>query len=159
MRGESASRRAFDSGAVGQVSFQRTRVGVLSCSTALSQNLDATGLSKDQIAEIVVADATNADILRLSIPDKLKVLKICLRKLFRQPGSGRKRPAFFRGIGDLDHTLVNECLANLVRHKIVYLSGRDRSDNAVLHPNRAHAKRANFLIETSSVPDDVLMNY
>jgi len=150
---------SFDVNTIGSVSFQRTRVGILGCSSAISQNIDATGLSKDQVTEIVVADATNADVLHLNIPDKLKVLKICLRKLFRQPGSGRKRAAFFRGIGDLDHTLVDECIANLIRHKIVYLSGRDRSDNTVLHPNRAHTKRANFLIDSSSVPDDVLLNY
>ena len=144
---------------IGNVRFDRARVGVLSCSSALSLTFHMTGLRKDQVTEIVLADATNADVLHLNIPEKLKVLKICLRKLFRQPGSGRKRASFFRGIGDIDHELVDECLANLLRHKIVYLSGRDRSDSAVLHPNRAHTKRANFLIDTSAIPDDVLLNY
>jgi hypothetical protein len=139
--------------------FERTRVGLLYCSSAISERLPELGISNGQIAELALADGTNADVLELNVPENFKVLKICLRKLFRQPGSGRKRAAFFRGIGDIDHRLVDDCLAALIKHRIVYVSGRDTSDNAVLHPNRSHAKRANFLIDTLSTPDDVLLRH
>lgn len=148
-----------DFSALKTVQFSNSRVGLLYCSSAIAEHLEGLGIRGDKIATLEIADGTNADVLGMAIPDRFKVLKICLRKLFRQPGSGRKRAAFFRGIGKLDPSLVEECLVNLAKHRVTYTSGREKSDGSIVHPNRAHTKRANFLIDTLAVPDDVLLNF
>lgn len=95
--------------------------------------------------------------MALAIPDAFKVLKIILRKLFYQAGSGRKKPAFYRGMHGIDGELIDRCLSALVRHSLAYVIGTPKSDASVWHPNRGHAKRAAFLIDSMTIPDDSII--
>jgi hypothetical protein len=140
------------------VAFVNCRFGTVDCQKSIVDELQTIGVTKIENT-INVIDATNADILAMNIPDQFKITKIVLRKLFKQAGAGRKKAAFFRGIGDLDTELVDKCLSSLLSHKLVYVVGSPRSDSSVWHPNRAHANRANFLIDTLSLPDDVLLDW
>jgi hypothetical protein len=86
-----------------------------------------------------------------------QVLKIVLRKVFRQAGSGRKKSAFFRGMPGIDGELIEQCLTALARRGLVYVVGAVHSDESVWQANRAHSKRVDFLMETVNVPDDPLL--
>ncbi|MDM9624574.1 NACHT domain-containing protein [Rhizobium sp. S152] len=148
---------AFDEELTASIRFERCRVETLHCSGEVSKRLEGMGLGAGDIEERSIVDGTNSDILEMSIPDGFKVLKIVLRKVFRQAGSGRKKSAFFRGMPGIDGELIEQCLTALARKGLVYVVGAVHSDESVWHANRAHSKRVDFLIETVNVPDDPLL--
>lgn len=102
---------AIDEDCVSNILFQNCRVKTLSCSAEVSKSLQIMGLASGDIEEKSIVDGTNSDILEMSIPDGFKVLKIVLRKVFRQAGSGRKKSAFYRGMPGIDGDLIENCLA------------------------------------------------
>ncbi|MEZ0018038.1 NACHT domain-containing protein [Sinorhizobium fredii] len=148
---------SVDSDLVEKVEFRRCRVKELSCSHDASKCLASIGLQEQEIESKKILDGTNSDILTMAIPDAFKVLKIVLRKLFYQAGSGRKKSAFYRGMGGIDPDLIQNCLSTLQRHGLVYVVGTPQSDASVWHPNRLHSKRASFLVDTISIPDDAVL--
>lgn len=148
---------SFNSDSIGSVSFHRCRVQRLSCAQDVANCIRDVGLEPGDVEETSVIDATNADIMEMSIPAQLKVLKIILRKLFQQKGSGRRRGAFYRGIHGIDPDIVDRCLTALLKSGIAYVVGAQHSDDAVWHPNRAHARRVAFLVDTLSIPDDAVV--
>ena len=146
-----------DGDGLNKISFERTRIGKLSCSSELSRSLSRIGIQNGEAESCQIFDATNSDILGLKISNEFKAIKICLRKLFRQSGSGRNRGSFFRGIGDLDTRLIERCLGVLAKHSLTYVVGNATSANSTWHSNKAHSKRANFIIDSIAEPDDVVV--
>ncbi|MBK5959084.1 hypothetical protein CCR97_12815 [Rhodoplanes elegans] len=148
---------SLDSSQIERLEFSKCRVKELSCSADVAQRLTKCGLRDDQIEIKTLIDATNSDIMATSLPEWFKVLKIILRKLFNQPGSGRKKTSFYRGVHGINNELIDKCLNALLRHNLVYVTGTPHSDASVWHPNRAASKRASFLVDTINIPDDVLV--
>ena len=140
------------------LTFVGCEISTMECSREVSRAMPMIGLDRTRIAKEILLDATNADIMELAIPDHFKVLKIVLRKMFMQAGSGRKKAALYRGMYGIEPSLIDECLSIILRNKIAYVIGNSTSDESVWHPNRSHMKRATFLIETLTVPDDKLLN-
>ena len=97
--------------------------------------------------------STNAAVLRLAIPDALKVLLTVLRKLYLQAGGGRKKSALKRGLpsGQM-HRLVDKVVDLLESEGIVMVS------NEVAHPVRKHAVRVHKILAAGSMADDPLVD-
>ncbi|MCJ2103817.1 NACHT domain-containing protein [Methylobacterium sp. E-041] len=140
-----------------KLKFERCRVQRLNCSQDVSRELASIGLRADHIENTMVIDATNSDILSLHIDDGFKIAKIVLRKLFYKAGSGRKKSAFYRGMGDLDMALIDKFLNVLHRYNIVYVIGNRKSDTSVWHPNRIFTKRVSFIVDSIAPPDDIIL--
>ena len=96
--------------------------------------------------------STNAAVLRLAIPDALKVLLTVLRKLYLQAGGGRKRSALKRGLpsGQIMR-LVDRVVDLLASEGIVAVS------NEVVHPVRKHTMRVHKIIGAGSLAEDPLV--
>ena len=63
-----------------------------------------------------------AAILSLPLPTGARVLLTILKKLYLQPGAGRKESALFRGLDHRSRILVPEILQLLVREKLTFRS-------------------------------------
>ena len=60
---------------------------------------------------------TNKEIIELPLDDSVKVLLVSIKKLFVQPGRGRRESAFFRGkLNDQQRALVRDILGRLSHH-------------------------------------------
>jgi len=147
---------SLDDALLQNVSFIRTEVGQLTCSRKAEACLEAIGIATS-VQRIVTFDATNEDILSLNITKHSKALKIILRSLFRQHGSGRSKKTFFRGIEGLKHDSIERCLSSILKHRLAYVVGDPNSLSSVWYANKAHSKRANLLIDTSATSGDIVL--
>ena len=93
--------------------------------------------------------STNAAVMRLAIPDGLKVLMTVLRKLYLQAGGGRKRGALKRGLhGSHMLGLVDRVVDVLESEGFVTAS------KEVVHPVRKHAMRVRKILGAGSLSED-----
>lgn len=97
--------------------------------------------------------STNAAVLRLGIPDALKVLMTILRKLYLQAGGGRKIAALRRGLpGGQISDYVEPVLAILGSEEMISLT------DGVVHPIRRHTDRVRRILAAGALSDDPLVN-
>ena len=96
--------------------------------------------------------STNAAIMRLNVPPKLKVLMTVLRKLYLQAGGGRKLTALKRGLpgGGPIHRYVDECV-DLLGHEGMVIGGE------VVHPVRRHTNRVREILAAGALSKDPLV--
>ena len=88
--------------------------------------------------------ATNNAILQLDIPNGLKALLTILRKIYLQPGSGRKLTALKRGLPNNDiQTMIPKIVSLLQKHEFVTVH------NKIAHPIR---KRSSIVREIVNAP-------
>ena len=98
------------------IEFKNCRFGTVECQKSIVEKLPSIGVIKTDFINII--DATNSDILDMNIPDRFKILKIVLRKLFKQAGAVEKRQLFFVVLAIwTSHWLINVspycCLTSL----------------------------------------------
>ena len=89
---------------------------------------------------------TNADILELPIPLSLKVLMTVLRKLFVQPGRGRKENALYRGLDGRARSYVSEILELL--EQMDFAHPHRIGGPAVWFSNRSRTKQAHRILKS-----------
>ncbi|MBN8491170.1 MAG: hypothetical protein J0M00_07065 [Burkholderiales bacterium] len=122
------------------------------CGVAARAGLPS-GLVDDE-TEIDAFDslATNNAVLKSDLPANLKALVTVLRKLYRQPGSGRKISAFSRGITKPEVArLVEPVLGLLQQHRFVTVF------SSVVHPVRKQSPRVDKILLAPSLSDDELV--
>ena len=96
--------------------------------------------------------STNAAVLRLPIPDTLKVLMTVLRKLYLQAGGGRKLHALRRGLSSGKmQPLVNRIVDILQAEGFVVVS------HEVVHPVRRYTTRVHRILDAGGLADDPLV--
>lgn len=108
----------------------------------------------DDACEVEAFDsmATNSAVLRSDLSPNLKALVTVLRKLYKQPGSGRKLGAFGRGITKPDVArFIEPVLALLQQHRFITIF------NSVVHPIRKQSPRVERILMTPSLSDDELV--
>jgi hypothetical protein len=88
--------------------------------------------------KVDVEDETDIQIQPLAEP--VRVLLVTLRKLFVQPGRGRKENAFPRGLDDRERVYVSDILGLIARHDFAH--PQPVGGAPVWIPNRAKAKDA-----------------
>jgi hypothetical protein len=111
--------------------------------------------SKDGLAHFVDEAQTNADILELSIPVSVKVLMTVLRKLFVQPGGGRKENAFYRGLDARAKAYVPVILSLVGRFE--FARPHRISGPVVWVPDRSRAKRAHSILSAPQQSEDPIV--
>jgi len=74
--------------------FTNCEIGVLDA----VPDIQSMGIFHGCDYELVQLAATNADVMDSQLPDGIKVLLTILRKLFIQPGKGRRESALVRGL-------------------------------------------------------------
>ena len=121
------------------IRFGGCTIGRLFVSDNIRAGINGLGLVGN-IEETISIDATDSDILRSDLPAPLRALKIILKRLFCGSGAGRKKSAFFHGVGNLDPVVIQRCLGVLLDHRIVYVQGQPISETSVWYPNRIHAR-------------------
>lgn len=118
---------------------------------------DAAGLPKNVMSdscEIESFDnmATNNAILQLDIQPQLKALVTILRKLYKQPGAGRKIGAFSRGITRPDVLRYIEPVIGLLqRNQFISVF------NSVVHPVRKQASRVERILASPTLVEDPMV--
>lgn len=92
---------------------------------------------------------TNNAVLGLDIPPQIKALITILRKLYKQPGAGRKLGAFSRGITRQDVLrFIDPVLAILERQRFISIF------NSVVHPVRKQTTRVEQILASPMLCDD-----
>lgn len=87
------------------------------------------------------ADVDTAnDIRRQPLPESVRVLLVTLRKLFVQPGRGRKESAFPRGLDEVERPYVEDILSLVARYDFAH--PQRLGGPAVWIPNRAKLREA-----------------
>lgn len=96
---------------------------------------------------------TNAAILRLNVPPRLKALMTVLRKLYLQAGGGRRFSALKRGLpgGGPMHGYVDEVVNLLDRQGMIIVTGE------IAHPVRRHINRVNDILASGPLSKDPLV--
>ena len=133
------------------VSFSKcliTRV----CGVANNAGLPNNIIKDDCEIEAFDNMATNNAVLQLDIAPQLKALITILRKLYKQPGAGRKIGAFSRGITRPDvQRFIDPVISLLERNQFVSVF------NTVVHPVRKQAFRVERILASPSLNDDPLV--
>jgi hypothetical protein len=96
--------------------------------------------------------STNNAVLRSDLPPNLKALVIVLRKLYKQPGAGRKMGAFGRGITKPEvHRFIEPVLDLLQQHRFITVF------NSVVHPIRKQSPRVEKILMAPTLSEDDLV--
>ena len=96
-----------------------------------------------------------AAILRLPLSTGAKVLLTILKKLYLQPGAGRRQSALFRGLDNRARILVPEVLELLVKEGLTVRS--TLGEEAVWLPIRSEAARVHRLLSSPMGSNDTLL--
>ena len=96
-----------------------------------------------------------AAILALPLSTGAKVLLTVLKKLYLQPGAGRRQTALFRGLDHRARTLVPDVLDLLVRERLTVKS--TVGEEAVWLPTRSESIRVRRLVSSPVGSDDRLI--
>ena len=99
--------------------------------------------------------STNNQILSLSVAEGTKVLLTVLRKLFLQPGAGRRENAFYRGLDQHMRLLVPDVLKLVSKHNMAHLSRLGQAN--VWVPNRSMTQRARRILASPSGKADLMV--
>lgn len=111
--------------------------------------------SASRIANFVDDFHTNADILDLPLPQSVKVLMTVLRKLFVQPGRGRKENAFYRGLDGRARSYVPEILSAVEQLDFAHPHGL--GGQIVWFPNRSRNRQAQRILRSPQQSTDPLV--
>lgn len=99
--------------------------------------------------------ATTAGIMSLSLPLGVRVLLTILKKLYLQPGSGRKESALFRGLDYRARPLVHDVLQLLRREQLAVRS--TVGEDVVWLPARSEGMRIRRLVSAPMTSGDPLL--
>lgn len=94
--------------------FNNCEIGVLDA----VPDIQSMGVFVGCEYELLLPATTNADVMNSQLPDGIKVLLTILRKLFIQPGRGRRESALLRGLDQHARILVPDVLAVLQKHDV-----------------------------------------
>jgi hypothetical protein len=92
--------------------------------------------------------ATNSAVVRSDLPPGMKALLTVLRKLYLQPGAGRRLSALERGLPSNVRERVPKVLEHLLRGGLVSALGQ------VVHPVRRQSSRALAILSAPMVSED-----
>ncbi len=106
-----------------------------------------------EVEEFDYMDTNNA-VLQLDIEPQVKTLLTILRKLYRQPGAGRKISALKRGITKQEVGNYIDPVLNILER-----DGFMRIFNAVVHPVRKQANRVEKILNAPSISDDTVVQH
>jgi len=121
-----------------------------------AKDLPQSVFDKDCVFESFDDSAeTSAAILDLSLPLNVRVLLTVLRKLYLQPGRGRKEGAFFRGLDYRARSLVPEVLQLIRREQLA--SRSSVGEEAVWLPVRSEGQRIQRLLAAPTASNDPLI--
>ncbi|MFG3000526.1 hypothetical protein [Streptomyces sp. NPDC048340] len=118
------------------------------------EDLPANAFSGCTFGEFLDSAERNADVLRSSLPEGVRVMIMILRKLYLQRGSGRAEGALVRGMEQASRALVPGCLEAIKRENLaapIKLNGR-----TVWLPSRSDQKRVNAFIQAPRGSGDPL---
>jgi hypothetical protein len=122
------------------------------CGVTAREGLPAGLVDDDTEIEAFDSMATNNAVLKSDLSANLKALVTVLRKLYRQPGSGRKIGAFSRGITRPEVArLVEPVLDILQQYRFITVF------NAVVHPIRKQSPRVDKILMAPNLSDDELV--
>ena len=100
------------------------------------------------ISSFVDSKTTNNDVLQLPLGSELKVLLVCLKKLYLQKGSCRRQSAFYRGLPQSERKFVDFVLGKLMTNNYaVKERGRGISDECLYYPNRSRTNEVLLALE------------
>ncbi|MFD9358383.1 NACHT domain-containing protein [Streptomyces sp. NPDC060031] len=108
------------------------------------EDLPANAFASCAFGEFLDSADRNADVLRSSLPEGVRVMITILRKLYLQRGSGRAEGALVRGMEQASRALVPGCLDIIKRENLaapIRLNGR-----TVWLPSRSDQKRVHAFI-------------
>ena len=109
-------------------------------------------LFRECVFDLFDDTSTNAAVLRLPIPDALKVLMTVLRKLYLQAGGGRKLHGLRRGLpSGRMQSLVKRIVEILETEGLVVVS------QEVVHPVRKYTTRVHRILGAGRLADDPLV--
>jgi hypothetical protein len=93
--------------------------------------------------------STNNAVLQLNMQPQLKALLTILKKLYKQPGAGRRISAFSRGITRAEVLrYIDPVLSTLQKHQFISVY------NSVVHPVRRQAGRVESILASPALTDD-----
>lgn len=122
------------------------------CGVTARAGLPAGFVDDDTEIEAYDSLGTNNAVLKSDLPPNLKALVTVLRKLYWQPGAGRKLGAFKRGITKPDvASLIEPVLDLLQQHRFVTVF------NSVVHPIRKQSPRVDKILMAPNLSDDELV--
>ncbi len=111
---------------------------------------------KCEITQFQESYSTNDSILNLTrLPVGLRVMLTILRKLYVQPGSGRKESALFRGLDQHAKLLVPAALELLRREKLAIRSGA--GFDIVWLPVRSDGVRVRRILSSPTTEKDPIL--
>lgn len=140
-----------DSSSITGVSFSKCLITKV-CGVANHAGLPKSIIGDDCEIEAFDNMATNNAVLQLDIAPQLKALITVLRKLYKQPGAGRKLSAFSRGITQPDvQRFIDPVISLLARYQFISIF------NTVVHPVRKQAFRVERILASPSLNDDPLV--
>ena len=98
---------------------------------------------------------TLAKIKKANLSEEEQLLIATLKRIFFQPGRGRKEQALLKGMGPTNNTKVSEKIIKLLlKEKII--SEVPGDDGRIFTPNRKHTKRISKIINSFSASSDPL---
>ncbi len=119
------------------------------CGVANVEGLPKNVVGSDCDIESYDNMATNNAVLQLDIQPQMKALLTVLRKLYKQPGAGRKLGAFSRGITRQDVlSYIDPVISLLQRHLFLSVF------NAIVHPVRKQSARVDRILASPSLSED-----
>jgi hypothetical protein len=99
---------------------------------------------------------TSSAILSLNLPIGVKVVLVTLRKLYLQPGAGRRTSGLYRGLDQRERSLVQALLNLLKRHNMVI---ETKSGGQTLWlPIRSQSGRVKQIISAPTSSKDILIS-
>ena len=135
--------------------FYECYVGVLDGRVSLS-DLPKDVFDKDCVFDSFGESSQNtAAILKLPLSMGPKVLLTILKKLYLQPGAGRRQSALFRGLDNRARVLVPEVLELLVKEGLTVKS--TVGEEAVWLPIRSESARVRRLLSSPMGSNDILL--
>jgi hypothetical protein len=132
----------------GKISFANCIIGKV-CGVANQNGLPLDIIGKD--CEIQGFDnmATNSAVLQLDIAPQLKALVTVLRKLYKQPGTGRKLTALSRGITHAEvQKYIEPVISLLQRNQFISIF------DSVVHPVRKQSHRVEAILSSPTLTTD-----
>lgn len=102
--------------------------------------------------------STTQRIKKSNLSEAEKIFVEFLRKLFNQPGSGRKESALMRGMGEsVNRKLSNKILQKMLNEKII--SKSQGNEGLVYNPNRNQGARVKKILDDLTLRKDPLWEF
>lgn len=122
------------------------------CGVATKVGLPNGVVSEDCEIESFDNMATNSAVLQLDIAPQMKALMTILKKLYKQPGAGRKLSAFSRGITRPEVLrFIDPVLEVLQHHQFISIY------SSIVHPVRKQALRVDQILAAPMLVNDALV--